>query len=68
MKPAYFSEIDSRSGVDVTFYRATQKVVLGGWYDSFVGICPVEVTLVDFLKRIGCRPADLRKAAKEMER
>ena len=63
-KDAPFS---GHAGVDVTYYRNRLALTIGGWYDSFVGIAPTNLTLADFLKRIGVRPADLRKVLREWE-
>ena len=66
MKTVYFGE-EGNSGIDVTYTRSSGKLYLSGWYDDMVGIEGEELSLLDFLKRIGVRKSDVVKLAKVWE-
>lgn len=68
MKTAYFPpDGGDNAGIDVTFTRSRQVIRLGGWYDGMVGIEGEALALADFFERVGIRPADLKRAIKDLE-
>lgn len=50
-----------REGVRVKYSRRSRKVTISAWYDSIVGICPMEMDLETLLKSIGVSRSDLRR-------
>jgi hypothetical protein len=60
-KKIYMSESKS-SGLDVTYYKTTRRIEFGGWYDHIVGIEPTEMSLREFLNKLGITLRDCEKA------
>lgn len=46
-----------REGVAVRYYRKTHRIQVDGWYDSMVGIEPMELSLAEFLTELGITSA-----------
>ena len=74
VNPVYFprateidgrNEFDSRSGVDVTFTRSSNRISIGGWYDSYVGIKSDTMSLREFFEYVGITEKDCKRAWKE---
>lgn len=59
----------NNEGVAVTYRRryGIGIVALSGWYDSLVGIAPIEMTLAAFLTELGITLADCTSALGEVE-
>lgn len=53
---------DEREGVQAAYYYRESVLTLSGWYDTMVGINPVEMTLEDFLRDLGITLEDCRNA------
>ena len=51
-----------RSGVDVEYVKSTGMLYVGGWYDSFVGIESLPISLGDFCRQLGITESAVRKA------
>lgn len=58
---------DATSGIDITFIAKTRRLIIGGWYDHFVGIESRDIPLGEFLERLGITDAGIRQARKERE-
>ena len=56
-----------RSGIDVEYVRSRRILYLGGWYDSFVGIQSVEISLTEFLTGLGITLRDCERALREAQ-
>lgn len=56
-----------RSGIDITWTPSAQRLDIGGWYDSFVGIQTHSMSLREFFERLGITEKDVRKAFKEKQ-
>jgi hypothetical protein len=54
-----------RSGVGVYYVKSRQHLSIGGWYDTMCGIEPLELSLGEFLRRLGITAKDCEKALKE---
>ena len=52
MKKAIFPPDAQRSGIDVVYIQRRRTLRISGWYDSFVGIEPTEITLKEFFERL----------------
>lgn len=50
------------SGIDITYYTTKRELVIGGWYDGFVGIPSTSIGLGAFLRRLGITEKDVRRA------
>ena len=66
-KTVYFPEKKGSSGIDITYTKTGRKLSIGGWFDSFVDIGDVSISLVDFCRKLGITPADLKHTIKELE-
>ena len=53
------------SGIDITWTPSAQRLVIGGWYDSCVGIESHELTLREFFDKLGITEKDCAKAFKQ---
>ena len=53
------------SGIDIAWTPSAQRLVVGGWYDSFVGLESHELTLREFFDRLGITEKDCAKAFKQ---
>jgi predicted transcriptional regulator len=56
----------STSGINITWTPSAQRLDIGGWYDSFVGIEEQSMTLAEFFQRLGITEKDVKKAMKEI--
>ena len=54
-----------RSGIDITWTPSAQRLVIGGWYDSCVGIESHQLTLLEFFNKLGITEKDCAKAFKQ---
>lgn len=65
LETAYFRvDVQSSSGVDITFTRSRGMIRVGGWYDHMVGITPVDISLKEFFERIGITKKDCDRVFK----
>jgi hypothetical protein len=64
-KRIYIPKDAKHSGVDVTWTRSAQRLDIGGWYDSFVGIQGDSMTLREFFDALGITEKDCAKAWKQ---
>ena len=53
------------SGIDITWTPSAQRLVIGGWYDSCVGIESHKLTLREFFDKLGITEKDCAKAFKQ---
>ena len=61
MPKLYMSE-SKESGLDVTYFKSTRRLVFSGWYDHIVGIEPTEMNLGEFLRKLNISLSDCHKA------
>jgi hypothetical protein len=61
-KTIYIPQDARRSGVDITWTPSAQRLDIGGWYDSCVGIQSQSMTLVEFFNQLGITEKDCRRA------
>ena len=52
----------SNSGIDVTWTPSAQRLSIGGWYDTCVGIQSDSMTLLEFFELLGITEKDCQKA------
>lgn len=64
-KTAYYPEDHKDSGIDITWTKSKQRLDIGGFYDSFVGIKPTSVSLRKFFDQLGITLKDCQKAFKD---
>lgn len=64
-KTLYVPEDARRSGVDITWTPTANRISVGGWYDSCVGIEGEAFTLREFFDRLGITEAHCRKVFRE---
>lgn len=57
-------ELDS-SGIDITWTPTAQRLEIGGWYDSFVGIESEAMSLREFFDQLGITEEHCKKAWRE---
>jgi hypothetical protein len=50
------------AGIELNYVKKRQTLTISGWYDSFVGIEPTQLTLAQFFKRLGITEQDCRLA------
>lgn len=55
----------TRDGLDVRYVKRRGVVVIGGWYDSIVGIEQWEIPLGKFLTELGITEQDVHKALQQ---
>jgi hypothetical protein len=53
------------SGIDITWTPSAQRLDVGGWYDTFVGLETHSLTLRQFLNELGITEKDCAKAFKQ---
>jgi len=63
-KTYYIGDFDY-SGIDVTFYKTSRDIAIGGWYDGCVGIEGERMSLRDFFGELGITLKDCERAFKE---
>lgn len=51
-----------RSGINITWTRSAQRIDVGGWYDSCVGLEGGSMSLKEFFDRLGITEKDCKKA------
>lgn len=51
-----------RSGIDVKWTKSAQRLSIGGWYDTCVGLEGEAMTLREFFDRLGITERDCKKA------
>jgi hypothetical protein len=63
-KKVYFpiNTSEVRSGIDIIWTPSSQRLDIGGWYDSFVGIQTTSISLLEFFKLLGITEKDCQKA------
>jgi hypothetical protein len=54
------------SGIDITWTPSAQRLDVGGWYDSFVGLETHSLTLRQFFDELGITEKDCAKAFKQV--
>ena len=59
---AYFPEDAKRIGIDIRWTRSSQRLDIGGWYDSFVALDGGSVSLREFFDRLGITEKDCKNA------
>lgn len=66
MPKRIFIPPDARSsGIDITWTKSAQRLDIGGWYDSCVGIESGSFTLRAFFEELGITERDCAKAWKQ---
>jgi len=63
-KTIYIPKDAKYSGVDITWTPSAQRLDIGGWYDSCVGIRPEAMSLREFFDRLGITEGECRRAFK----
>jgi hypothetical protein len=61
----YNDGMSSSDGISITWTPSAQRIDIGGWYDSCVGIQGESFTLREFFDRLGITEKDCRKAWRE---
>ena len=56
------------SSIDITWTPSAQRLDVGGWYDSFVGLETHSLTLRQFFDELGITEKDCAKAFKQVSR
>lgn len=64
-KSLYLSSWGNHSGIDITWTPSAQRLDVGGWYDSFVGIGTHSLTLRQFFDGLGITEKDCAEAFKQ---
>tara|TARA_R110000868_G_scaffold341528_1_gene602390 strand:- start:20 stop:241 length:222 start_codon:yes stop_codon:yes gene_type:complete len=64
-KRLYLSDEWNHSGIDITWTPSAQRLDVGGWYDSFVGLETHCLTLCQFFDELGITEKDCAKAFKQ---
>jgi hypothetical protein len=54
------------SGIDITWTPSAQRLDVGGWYDSFVGLETHSLTLRQLFDELGITEKDCAKAFKQI--
>jgi hypothetical protein len=57
----------AHSGIDITWTPTAQRLDIGGWYDSCVGLEGGSLTLRQFFEKLGITEKDCVKAFKQTE-
>ena len=57
-KTIYIPSDATYAGIDITWTPSTQRLDIGGWYDSCMGIRPESMTLRDFFDKLGITEKD----------
>lgn len=60
----YLPEFCRHSGIDITWTPTSQRLSIGGWYDSCVGIENTALTLREFFDKLGITESDCKRAFK----
>ena len=55
----------AHSGIDITWTPTAQRLVIGGWYNTCVGIESHSFQLRDFFDKLGITEKDCAKAFKQ---
>ncbi len=63
-KTMYVPANATRSGIDVRWTPSAQRLDVGGWYDSMVGLEGESMSLRQFFDRLGITEKDCVKAWK----
>ena len=56
-----------RSGIDITWTPSAQRLDIGGWYDSMVGIEGRSMFLFEFFNELGITQLDCKRAFGDKE-
>ncbi len=64
-KTIYIPEDAKYSGIDITWTPSAQRIDIGGWYDSIIGIQSGSMTLAEFFKKLGITEKDCHWAFKK---
>jgi hypothetical protein len=64
-KRIYIPQDAQHSGIDVTWTKSAQRIDIGGWYDSCVGLQGGALTLREFFDSLGITEKDCAKAWKK---
>jgi hypothetical protein len=67
-KRLYLSSWGDHSGIDITWTPSAQRLDVGGWYDTFVGLETHSMTLHQFFDGLGITEKDCAKAFKQISR
>lgn len=65
MAKIYLPPGAKHSGIDITYQQKKNVLIIGGWYDGFVGIEPTLMPLAEFFKQLGITRADCERAFAE---
>lgn len=63
-KTIYLPKDARHEGIDITYTKSTQRLYIGGWFDSMVGISGGSMTLREFFDSLGITEKDIKKAFK----
>jgi hypothetical protein len=63
-KTIYIPEDADRSGIDISYVKSTQRLFIGGWYNSCVGMTSGTFTLHEFLTKLGITEKEILKCYK----
>ena len=55
----------AHSGIDITWTPTAQRLDVGGWYDTYVGIGSHSFQLREFFNKLGITEKDCAKAFKQ---
>lgn len=66
-KRLYISNELGRSGIDITWTPSAQRLDIGAWYDSCVGIEGDSMTLSQFFEELGISEKDCAKAFRQLK-
>ena len=64
-KRIYIPQDASHSGIDITWTKSAQRIDIGGWYDSCVGLSGGSLMLREFFDQLGITEKDCAKAWKK---
>ena len=63
-KTIYFPKDAIHTGIEITWVPSKQRLDVGGWYDTCVGIEDSSITLREFFDQLGIIEKDCAKAWK----
>lgn len=67
-KTIYIPKQARHSGIDITWTPSAQRLDIGGWFDSCVGIESQSLSLSDFFSRLGITEKDCSRAFNQLKR
>lgn len=66
-KTIYLTPNGRREGIDITYIKSSQKLSIGGWFDSIVGIQSTPIELFRFFEQLGITEKDCKKAFEKLD-